>query len=168
MFGSNSPSHPERARDPRVRLAHPDSQIQLSNSTQKTRRIQRQPLTIPVLDRVVKWDPLTLSHQIHNTYDTLRKHSRSSPARHRPQQLPASLARSLHSNRQKLLIQPSRRPQDPPKSPHTSTNLYRFRVAERLSPLLDHGDPEPPPGNGPCRNRTYNLAIKSRLLCQLS
>jgi hypothetical protein len=22
--------------------------------------------------------------------------------------------------------------------------------------------------NGPCRNRTYNLAIKSRLLCQLS
>src|SRR5262245_23819484 len=35
MFGSNSPSYPERARDPRVRLAHPDSQIQLSNSDVK-------------------------------------------------------------------------------------------------------------------------------------
>ena len=35
MFGLNSPSHPERARDRRVRLAHPDSQIQLSNSVIK-------------------------------------------------------------------------------------------------------------------------------------
>ena len=32
MFGSNSPRRPERASDQRVRLAHPDSQIQLSNS----------------------------------------------------------------------------------------------------------------------------------------
>jgi hypothetical protein len=32
MFGSNSPRRPERASDQRVRLAHPDSQIQLSNN----------------------------------------------------------------------------------------------------------------------------------------
>jgi hypothetical protein len=28
--------------------------------------------------------------------------------------------------------------------------------------------PQQRPRHGPCRNRTYNLAIKSRLLCQLS
>jgi len=35
MFGSNSSRYSERAPDHRVRLAHPDSQIQLSNSVGK-------------------------------------------------------------------------------------------------------------------------------------
>jgi hypothetical protein len=168
MFGSNSPSHPERARDRRVRLAHPDSQIQLSNSNSKTRRNQRQPLIIPVADHVVKWDRITLSNQIHDTNDapsgTISALVRTAPT---PTSVSDTRAEVRNSNRQKLRTQPLL----PTQPAVQTTKLNRSASHERPKtshPSFEHGDPEPRPGNGPCRNRTYNLAIKSRLLCQLS
>ena len=47
----------------------------------------------------------------------------------------------------------------PPDQPHNSPPLPPHK-----SGVGNH----PPTLHGPCRNRTYNLAIKSRLLCQLS
>jgi hypothetical protein len=55
MFGSNSPQYSERALDHRVRLAHPDSQIQLSNSFEIIRcRVERQPSIVTLLTNAVK------------------------------------------------------------------------------------------------------------------
>ena len=55
MFGMNSPPYSERARVHRVRLAHPDSQIQLSNSNiNSSCRVARQPSIIRWNDLAVK------------------------------------------------------------------------------------------------------------------
>src|SRR5206468_11368746 len=63
LFGSSSPRYPEQAPAQRARLAHPDSQIRLSNSSNaKLRRIQRQPRTIPHKTSVVNPSTTPTSH----------------------------------------------------------------------------------------------------------
>ena len=51
------------------------------------------------------------------------------------------------------------------RTPHRSAKLLH-QLFQLCSATEQHNPAQH--GNGPCRNRTYNLAIKSRLLCQLS
>ena len=102
------------------------------------RRFQRQPLIIPRRLKIV------------NPFEQLSRgfSTRFSSGRDIDQTSPISL-RQPRLRRVRIVNNPSRR-----WKPRTSLSL----------PLFYHTFTN----NGPCRNRTYNLAIKSRLLCQLS
>ena len=191
MFGSNSPGCPERAADLRVRLAHPFFPNSIVNQhLQALRRVQRQPLTVLSDHRIVKTSLRFLDDFFTRRPD--QKHSAKSPARlsrSTPLASPptASTAASFKAgpnctqfrlypqastpqrdnflHQYETVLGASRPTQPPPnkKSPvHvlTGPNRYSERLQLPISPAILP--------NGPCRNRTYNLAIKSRLLCQLS
>ena len=51
-----------------------------------------------------------------------------------------------------------------------TTHTRRLHCGERMikTTIIARNPSKSASYNGPCRNRTYNLAIKSRLLCQLS
>ena len=58
-----------------------------------------------------------------------------------------------------------------PRELHPQNPAHRQRTRPSSNPPTLKGPEFGPPqhgDNGPCRNRTYNLAIKSHLLCQLS
>ena len=208
MFGSNSPRYSERASDQRVRLAHPESQIQLSNSViSYFASHQRQPLILPSSDRVVKRFDKLESRFLQPRRRSI--HARPALARYcqRPATgprrliLPASTSHPLrtahlaiHAQRvrsRRVLIITNRAASFNPRQhntipdEHTShfsskpatTSARRIRrqpthraASTRRRRWGTRGVRIPHRARqyGPCRNRTYNLAIKSRLLCQLS
>ena len=102
------------------------------------RRFQRQPLIIPRHPKIV--NPFDqLFSRIFDPFSSGRDTDKTSPISLRQPQL----------RRVRIVNNPSRRWK--PRSPLSLPLSYHaFNT------------------NGPCRNRTYNLAIKSRLLCQLS
>jgi hypothetical protein len=193
MFGSNSPQYSERALDHRVRLAHPDSQIQLSNSFEIIRcRVERQPSIVTLLTNAVK--PISNFRPVYFRPTGPRtktpipqgfvspRHSRrvcivtdsnigrnprlcNSIARHRAV-TSTDHPRSRTTAHEGLFTGlPKHRFGGQQASPSPTASLYRNRWSKPTDLLLS----EPSAlHHGPCRNRTYNLAIKSRLLCQLS
>ena len=183
MFGSNSPGCPERAADQRVRLAHPFFPNSIVNQhIQLSRRTQRQPLTVLTTYCAVK-----TSTQIHDGF--FRGLSRT-PARITQRQIgephsaiaaPSPASSTVHFRGGSELYPVEA--QTASLCPPTTYQVFpvRNRTAQHHAQqkpvrLLTGPDRHcttstsrtPTPANGPCRNRTYNLAIKSRLLCQLS
>jgi hypothetical protein len=194
MFGSNSPQYSERALDHRVRLAHPDSQIQLSNSFEIIRcRVERQPSIVTLLTNAVK--PISNFRPVY--------FRPTGPRTKTP--IPQGFVSPRHSRRVCIVTDPNiggnpqpcnsiarqravtstdqQRPRNhhsrgpPPtgsRSTHSTADKRRFHpllptTRNRWSKPTDQPLSKPSAlHHGPCRNRTYNLAIKSRLLCQLS
>jgi hypothetical protein len=195
MFGQTLSGTPNGPPGQRVRLAHPDSQIQLSNSTFKlSRRIQRQPSTIPYCTHVVNpsiktfrltTDPFLSGRGAASPSQQLKFSHYAQPSRRVSivsiffaQWKPCAHLISLRA------IRAIRENHSDPAAlnraaTQPSTRHYTFNASHSIalhnSTPIPIVCPAPSPhkraqhdGNGPCRNRTYNLAIKSRLLCQLS
>ena len=189
MFGSNSPGCPERAADQRVRLAHPFFPNSIINQhLQALRRVQRQPLTVLSDHRIVKTSLRFLDDFLRGdrTKNTAPKDQRDCPdqprsrrhqlhQRRRPSRrvriVPSSgsIRKPRHRNEitshastkpySTLLAQPNHHPTKKP-----GIRAYRAEPVQRTSSITAS---QAITTNGPCRNRTYDLAIKSRLLCQL-
>ena len=190
MFGSNSPGCPERAADQRVRLAHPFFPNSIVNQhLQALRRVQRQPLIVLGDHRIVKTSLRLLDDFLSRRSD--QKLSATTPARssrsaHLASPPTASTAASfkagpnctqsrLHPQAStpqrdnfcrpyETVLGVSRPTQPPPNKKARFTCLPGQTGTANV--ITCHTTSKLP--NGPCRNRTYNLAIKSRLLCQLS
>ena len=192
LFGSNSPGRPERDRrstsSPRTSVL---PKLNCQSALTSLRRVQRQPLTVLSDHRSVK-----TSTRIHDVFlsrrpdlKTQREHSAHS-VEISPLSSPPTTS-SGRSNSRRVLIVPSSGADRKPLRTNNITSRAGTKPYSTLPTEPDHhptkkpgtrayraepvqqtpsfpAPPHQPPSNGPCRNRTYNLAIKSRLLCQLS
>ena len=210
MFGSNSPQYSEQALVHRVRLAHPDSQIQLSNSD-----FNSCVSYVALSDSLQLYLGLTLpssrnaslSFALSETPSPAGSTSDGGGAYHYRARracrvwvvVPTPLPPTLRHSRRVLIVhpftgrfnpcdaqnavdsnicsprllsasykwprsslQPVSKAREPPCFKHNRRRTTH-RMPKEIRPTLPSAR-----HHGPCRNRTYNLAIKSRLLCQLS
>ena len=145
---------PLTAPGQRVSLAHSSSQFDCQSATQ--RRFQRQPSIIQHSNRIVN-----CSDDIFSIFFRLSSHRNS-----RCDQLFERLPAFSPGPKSKRLFSPGQ----PRRATETPSWIYHeSHRSDRLTagPVrLDQ--PANSSCNGPCRNRTYNLMIKSHLLCQLS
>ena len=132
-------------------------QIQLSNSVSKlSRRIQRQPLINTKISSRRQANFETISQQFRSTRPTLEAAT------------PASLS-TTRSPLKNFRASPNHKRLYPTEQPPRIQRSYRGRPSySPPTPSRTRFQVLSARRHGPCRNRTYNLAIKSRLLCQLS
>ena len=181
MFRLNSPRAPRTSTRISEFASHiRSSHVRLSISDCKVLSRQRQPLIVSARNASVKRDeiicrgsfgpPFTPGRRIRQSQNRLVRGALRGARR-------ALILPTGHHRNNPCFRGPPRVPRAPNLKPRTSRSSRRASGRSQQNPApgprflairTTNGRQPSADRNGPCRNRTYNLAIKSRLLCQLS